>query len=127
MSTKDYIMETNENVLKAINFSFSEELDLGQFVISSNQFYEGLFARRVIMYFKTKILGQENIQKYEVSIEMPKNWWNHFKKDCLPFLNVKTKTIKKVITFNHIALMPKINYKPNEDKIIMYSEKIKEE
>jgi hypothetical protein len=113
-----------ENILKSIRFNFSQRLDIGTFALNSAKMeiidVSSIFEENVYLDFCMDILGQDNIQKYKVSIQVPKNLWAYIRKSLN--LSYKTIPINRYITFNHMALMPQINYKPEENKIVMYSE-----
>lgn len=113
-----------ENLLKSIKISFEEKFKIGDYAIDNSNLeimnQHSIFGNYLIYYFSTEILGQPNIQKYKVSFEVPKNLWAYI---CKTFdLPYKTIKIDKYITFNHTALMPQINYKKDENKIVMWSQ-----
>lgn len=73
-----------------------------------------------------KILGQRNLQQYDVWYEFPKNWWQHFKLQHFPDwllkkFPVKTKTHKRVVEFEHNALVPRWDQFPKGQEVVMYS------
>jgi hypothetical protein len=73
-----------------------------------------------------KVLGQENIQKYNVTYEFPKNWWQHLKMQLFPkwleqMFPVKYKPIIKTFEFDHRALVPKWDQFPKGQEVVMYS------
>ena len=117
--------------LEAIKFRISQ--NFSKYMIDSMQLnvFEEHLGNAINIEFQTKIFGQHNKQKYTVKIRIPKNWWQHFKRDILPnwykkIYPVKWKFKKRVIEFDHIALMPDIKIGNGQDKIIMYSKPILE-
>lgn len=84
---------------------------------------------RLIINMRTSILGQENIQKYNVDFESPLNWWEHFKQDRLPsWLKlrwpVKYSKETKTIKINHMALAPNLDIylKDGINEVVMHSQ-----
>lgn len=102
--------------------------------------YEPMIGRYVFNAF-TEIFGQEIHQKYEVGIRVPKNWWEHFKRDVLPGwykkkYRVKEKTLFRTIEIDHKALLkeipeflrgPTVMYTPKINQIDVYRIKNEEE
>jgi hypothetical protein len=89
--------------------------------VISNILAEGLVAE-----LDMKILGQKNSHEYEVSFQMPKNWWQHLRQTVLPGFwlkkcPVKKKIIKKYFKFDHYSLLPKWERRINQN-VVMYSQ-----
>ena len=76
-----------------------------------------------------KILGQSNIQKYDVGYEFPKNWWEHFKMQHFPkwlerMFPVKYKMHFRTVEFDHKALVPKWDQFPKGQEVVMFSKPV---
>jgi hypothetical protein len=75
---------------------------------------------------KMNLLGQSNIQKYSIGIEVPKNIWQHIREFVLPSFwldrfPVKTKTLTRTVEFNHMALLPDFKIPPGNGSIVMHT------
>lgn len=129
-----------ENSLKEKEQIILESIRIGFFNTFSKRILDQMnleiakdfFTKRFTAIFTTQILGQKNLQKYSITIEVPLNWWQHFKKDKLPnwykrFYPVIYKEVGRTVEFNHVALMPDLKVDPSEDRIIMYTEHPKED
>jgi len=84
-------------------------------------------ANEFIYELETKILGQQNVQKYHIPFDIPKNWWEHFKQDIMPGwfkekFPVKLKKVEKEFEFNHMALLPDLNISSEQGRVVMYTQ-----
>lgn len=99
-----------EILLKAIKFRFTKTFSEDCYMMQSSNVeikdVSYIFANEVYLEFTTKILGQEKIQSYFVSVEIPRNWWQHLLQDVFKVKNVRTKSVLRKITFNHYVLLP---------------------
>lgn len=94
--------------------------------LTIEQFAE-LFADQIEFQITMQILGQNNFQEYSALFYCPKNWWQFLRKTVLPKWWIQRFPIKQMghrhtVTFNHMALLPKLNHVfPEKQEIIMYS------
>jgi len=86
----------------------------------------GSIVDETVFEVNMKILGQSNIQKYDVLYEFPKNWWEHLKHQYFPDwllkkFPVKVKIHTRTVEFDHKALVPKWDQFPKGQEVVMFS------
>jgi hypothetical protein len=84
-------------------------------------------ARDAAYQISIKILGQSNIRKYDVPIDIPASWWQHFKQDVFPAwllekFPVKKTTHIRTVEFDHMALVPKWDQFPKGQEVVVFTQ-----
>ena len=124
----DQAPEISKMTLERIQFQLSQEF--GKFTLSQTKatLTEDTIWDSIVYRLRTEILGQHDIQTYNVSVDVPKDWWEHFKFQHLPpwwqhRWPIKWKIETREVTFDHKALWPMVNYlPPGQDLIVMHTE-----
>jgi len=70
----------------------------------------------------TKVLGQKYKQKYQVFVEVPKNWFQQFKAEVFPKSwkkkwPIQTRKIERAIHFDHFILYPDMRHIPMQREV----------
>ena len=85
------------------------------------------FADEVQVRITSHIFGQELPTTYQVSVMIPKNWWEHLKETYFTEWwerrwPVKYKNVYRDVVINHWALLPKFDKIPPGYEIQMFTE-----
>lgn len=64
------------------------------------------FAHHFVVEFEAFVMGQSRLQTYSVSVDVPKNWWQHLKQTVFPKSKIKYKQVYRKFELDHKALMP---------------------
>jgi hypothetical protein len=100
----------------------------GKFLFNNTTFTIDEAWDQIVLQMESYIVGQHNLQRYAVYVEIPKNCWENFKKKHMPgwYLKrfpVKTDSVSRVITFDHKFLFPECNlvFPPDLGKVRFHS------
>jgi len=100
-------------MLEKIRFNMSQIV--GKFTVESTTLtidtYSEAMMHEFAIMFEAHIMGQKNKQLYQVWVDVPANWWQHFRLDHLPLSwrekrPVKMKKKYREFMVDHYALLP---------------------
>lgn len=116
MNLQDHNAHIETIELKSLTFQIEQHF--GKFFLESTKITVNNLADSLAIRMRSYILGQEDHQRYSVSVDIPATWWQHFKQDHAPgwFVRrfpVKTKTVPRTVEFNHKMLFPKADVVPD--------------
>jgi len=104
---------TLEFLKVAIAQRFNNSL-FGSFTEKNTEIWIREIGETLMFQLESYVMGQHNYQKYRVGVQIPKNWWEHFKRDHLPkwWSNrwpVKNTIVWRVVEFDHKKIYPESN------------------
>lgn len=126
--TADKIQEYQTYTLKSLKVQLARRFGLAMLEKTSVEFEHHLdhFADEVNVRVTSYIFGVDMPTTYQVSILVPKTWWEHLKDDKFPDWwkrkwPVKNKSVWRDVIFNHWALLPGFDKVPPGYEIQMFT------